>query len=173
MAHVLLCLRVASRKLRWSARVPRHASVRRGSSTTPNRLDGGRLGFPTACPQSIDIRQSLVSGIAAEHARVCAMLREANWSRFNSSRTRQHADDRKIPRSQTETARCRQRSHRNRTGGLTNMPSPAVPNAHCFREGHLTGTIPQRRLVGDLHVRVQECVFGVLALESEPVDPRL
>jgi protein phosphatase len=31
----------------------------------------------------------------------------------------------------------------------------------------------ERFVAGDLLARVHECVFGVLALESEPVDPRL
>ncbi|MDQ6782379.1 MAG: hypothetical protein M3063_02810 [Actinomycetota bacterium] len=52
---------------------------------------------------------------------------------------------------------------------------------HRQREHHLTpgsARLARRRLrrrsvAGDPLHRVHECVFGVLALESQPVDPRL
>ncbi len=42
-----------------------------------------------------------------------------------------------------------------------------------FREHALAHEALQRFVDGEAHYRVHECIFGILALEEEPIDPRL
>jgi protein phosphatase len=54
-----------------------------------------------------------------------------------------------------------------RTRGLGKQAQPRPPRVRPRRRG------PRALRRGEPLRRVHECVFGVLALESEPVDPRL
>ena len=66
-----------------------------------------------------------------------------------------------------QTTRCKKNLERLRTRGLSHRRSLAV------REFALGIETLERFVRREPLYRVHECVFAVLALESEPVDPRL
>ena len=56
---------------------------------------------------------------------------------------------------------------------VSRQPGPSLESRDHQAHEESGMETPERFVRGEPRTRVRECVFGVLALESEPVDPRL
>jgi hypothetical protein len=91
----------------------------------------------------------------------------------NSRQTRAAPAGDQVPRARVSAHHLRAGVHSARTPGAPAGAQPGPQTRLATREFALGLEALTRFVAGEPLRRVHECVFGVLALESEPVDPRL